>query len=470
MITNRRRFLHAAGLAAGYSLLPGLVFAGRSEDGFTVLEAREGEMQLLGKGRPATPIWGYQGTSPGPQIRVRQGGEVRVRLLNKLPQPTTIHWHGIRIDNAMDGVPGLTQKAVEPGESFDYVFKAPDAGTYWYHTHNRTWEQMARGLYGTLIVDEINKPDFDRDITLVLDDWRLTREGKIHEKSLGALHEWAHGGRGGNWLTVNGENQPSFSFKAGERVRIRLINVCNATILQLALKDMDATIIAHDGQPVTPEPLGKKMFLLAPAQRIDLIIDVPQHDMKAALLALQDEQPLKLAGFKYLPSSSPPPRRGKITPLADNPLPGSFSAADAMQIELKMEGGAMGRMNSATHKGKKMNMRELIKLKQVWALAGIAGLPEKPLFQAKKGQSVIINMSNETSWAHPMHIHGFHYRVLGRNMQSIANAPWRDTELLMPDDKISLGFVADNPGKWLLHCHTLEHTAAGMITWFEVLD
>ncbi len=470
MITNRRRFLHTVGLAAGYSLLPGLVFAGKDKDGFTILEAREGEMQLLGEGRPATAIWGYQGTSPGPQIRVRQGDEVKVRLVNKLPQPTTIHWHGIRIDNAMDGVPGLTQKAVEPGESFDYVFKAPDAGTYWYHTHNRTWEQMARGLYGSLIVDEAGGADFDRDITLVLDDWRLTREGKIHEKSLGALHEWAHGGRGGNWLTVNGKDKPSFAFNAGERVRIRLINVCNATILQLAVKGMDATIIAHDGQPVAPEPLGKKMFLLAPAQRIDLAFDVPAQSAKAALLALQDEQPLEMASFKYIPSSSPPQRRGAIMPLPANPLPKGFSAADALAVELKMEGGAMGRMNSAIYKGKKTSMRDLIKARQVWALAGIAGLPEKPLFQARRGQSVIINMANDTSWAHPMHIHGFHYKVLGRNMQSIANAPWRDTELLMPDDKVSLGFVADNPGKWLLHCHTLEHTAAGMITWFEVLD
>jgi len=371
----------------------------------------------------------------------------------------------------MDGIPDLTQKAVQPGESFEYVFKAPDAGTYWYHTHNRTWEQMARGLYGTLIVEEKEAPAYDRDITLVVDDWRLGRDGKIHEESLGALNEWAHGGRSGNWLTVNGREKPEIALQAGERVRLRLINVCNATILSLGLTGLKATIIAHDGQPVRPIALDENPFMLAPAQRIDLIIDVGMEMGKAAsLLALKNDQVLELARFALKASSSPVAgHRGEILKLPDNPLPDNFSFSDAMEVELKMEGGAMGGMQSAIYNGEKTPIRDLIKAKQIWSLAGTAGLPQAPLFQAKRGQSVVINMANDTAWAHPMHIHGFHYKIVGRNRQSVADAPWRDTELLMPRDQVSLGFVADNPGKWLLHCHTLEHTAAGMITWFEVL-
>jgi len=146
---------------------------------------------------------------------VRQGETVRVRLENDLPQPTTIHWHGIRIDNAMDGVAGLTQPAVEPGGSFDYAFKVPDAGTFWYHPHNLSWEQVARGLYGPLIVDEPDPPEVDQDIALVFDDWRLDETGQIHEASFAAMMDWSHAGRLGNVLTINGQDLMDVPVVAG---------------------------------------------------------------------------------------------------------------------------------------------------------------------------------------------------------------------------------------------------------------
>ncbi len=128
----------------------------------------------------------------------------------------------------------------------------------------------------------------------------------------------------------------------------------------------------------------------------------------------------------------------------------------------------MGGMRSAVYKGQALGIDELIKVKHIWALAGVTGLPDKPLFTAKRGQSVVLNMINDTAWPHPMHIHGFHFTAVERGGKKIKEAPWRDTELIMPRETVSMAFVADNPGKWLLHCHTLEHTAAGMITWFEV--
>ena len=143
---------------------------------------------------------------PGPVIRVRQGERVRRRFVNELPQASTVHWHGIRIENAMDGVPELTQAAVPPGGSFLYDFVAPDAGTYWYHSHNLTWEQLARGLYGALIVEEADGgPEVDRDELLLIDDWRLTPEAQIDQR-FGAMGDRSHGlsGRLGNWVTING--------------------------------------------------------------------------------------------------------------------------------------------------------------------------------------------------------------------------------------------------------------------------
>jgi len=469
MITSRRQFLQGAGLAAGWALCPGLALAGKSDDGFINLIARPGEMPLLGAGKVATRIWGYEGKSPGPQIRVRQGEEVRVRLINKLPQPTTMHWHGVRIVNAMDGVPELTQKAVPPGGRFDYVFRAPDAGTFWYHTHNRTWEQMARGLYGTLIVEEKEKPAFDQDLTLVVDDWRLTEEGQIHEQSLGALHEWAHGGRSGRWITVNGAYRPQMKIRAGERVRLRLVNVCNASIYALKLEGLKADLIALDGQPVAPRDVSSEPMLFSPAQRIDLAVAAdPNHQGKASLRSLRRDGSDELAGFVIEPSSTGAGKNPDPIRLPDNPLPKTLDRSGALNIKVKMEGGAMGRLRSAVYKGRKLGIDELIQVKSIWALAGVTGLPEKPLFSARRGQSVVLNLINETAWPHPMHIHGFHFSVLERNGKPMAGAPWRDTELIMPRETVLLGFVADNPGKWLLHCHTLEHAAAGMITWFEV--
>ena len=134
------------------------------------------------KERP-TPIWGYDGLSPGPTLRVKQGEELKVRLVNDLDQPTVIHWHGLRIDNAMDGVPHLTQMPVAPGQSFDYRFTPPDAGTFWYHTHFGSSEQLARGLYGVLIVEEPDAPPVDRDLMLVIDDWRLMETARSSRAS-----------------------------------------------------------------------------------------------------------------------------------------------------------------------------------------------------------------------------------------------------------------------------------------------
>jgi len=148
-------------------------------------------------------LWLYNGQSPGPEIRVRKGERVRVRFVNNLEEPSTVHWHGIRIENAMDGVPGLTQDAVLPGEHFDYDFIAPDAGTYWYHAHNHSWAQVGRGLYGPLIVDESEPVSSIADHTVVLDDWRLYETGSLLTDFDEYMRE-KHFGRVGNTITVNG--------------------------------------------------------------------------------------------------------------------------------------------------------------------------------------------------------------------------------------------------------------------------
>ena len=229
------------------------------------------------KGIKKSNLWLYNQKSPGPTISARKGTELIVEFKNLLKEPTTIHWHGIRNINEMDGVSNLTQPAIEPGETFIYKFPLNDAGTFWYHAHNKSWEQVARGLYGPLIVEDILPIGFDNDITLVADDWRLTKEHDFDEKSLGSLMDWSHQGRLGNWLTINGESNPKILLKENTIVRLRLINASNARTLNFKFKNYTAKIIALDGAPC--EPFFKSSFQIAPAQRIDFAINIKNKDL-----------------------------------------------------------------------------------------------------------------------------------------------------------------------------------------------
>ncbi len=439
------------------------------EDGFLVLEARPGEAKLRGVDKLPTKIWSYQGMSPGPEIRVKQDELVKVRLVNKLPQPTTIHWHGLRSDNAMDGVPGLTQKPVPPGASFDYVFRAPDAGTFWYHSHERTWEQVARGLYGALIVEEKTSPGFDRDLLMVIDDWRLDNDGQIHEESLGHMGEMSHGGRLGNWPTVNGQYRPAYTVGKNERLRLRLVNCCNARTLNLILGNWKASVIAIDGQPATHIGATRKLITLASAQRVDLDINVEGSPGETVFLdEVSQDFPVPLTSLNIAEGEAKLPHRREPINLPPNPLPDALPLDNVERYEMVMEGGAMGGMRNATYKGENMDIRQLVGAGQVWAFNGQVGMTEKPLFDVKKGQTVIVDLINRTAWPHPMHMHGHHFKVVRRNDKPVNDAPWRDTELVRRNEKVSIAFVADNPGKWALHCHILSHAASGMFTWFNV--
>src|SRR5215472_16273428 len=143
------------------------------------LAAKSATVNLTGKGYPDTAVWAYEGTVPGPELRIRQGEPMRITVLNNLGEDTTVHWHGIRLPNAMDGVPGLTQKPIKSGETFAYDFTPPDAGTFWYHPHADTLQQLGRGLAGSLIVEESEPLAVDHDLLWFIDDWRLDEEGQI---------------------------------------------------------------------------------------------------------------------------------------------------------------------------------------------------------------------------------------------------------------------------------------------------
>ncbi len=202
-------------------------------EGLRILEARKSRQRILASPAGETDVWGYDGQVPGPLLRAKVGEEIAVRLINKLDQPTSLHWHGVRIDNAMDGVVGLTQKPVMPGETFDYRFKLRDSGLYLYRPFVApfTSEQMARGLYGLLIVDEASPPEVDRDFALLVDDWRLDNEGMLIG-DFGNPADVGGAGRLGSLITANTQPAPiTENFAPGARIRLRLANVADARFM-----------------------------------------------------------------------------------------------------------------------------------------------------------------------------------------------------------------------------------------------
>ncbi|MEP1520881.1 multicopper oxidase family protein [Ascidiaceihabitans sp.] len=470
---SRRTFLTGTASLFGAAILPRAVFA---ETGLPVLRASTSTAQLAPDGYPATPVWSYDtgdaGTVPGPEIRVTAGERVQYRLVNDLPQPTAVHWHGIRIENAMDGAAPLTQAPVPPGEGFDYDFVTPDPGTYWYHSHNRSTEQVARGLAGPLIVEDrepwLGEPGAaTREVTLVLDDWLLEADATIVEDRWDDLHAAAHGGRMGNTVTVNGKAYPNLEIRPGERVRLRLINTATARIMPLVLQGLAPHLIALDGHPVQPRAI--ETVLLGPAQRADVVIDAPTDpDAQTALLLDPGNGELvEIASFAVAGDAFTKVHADVRALPAWGTLPAP-DLTDPQRETLLMEGGAMRGMLETQYQGKVMDFRELSSNGMVWAFNGVANGMDAPMFRTSLGRTVHMEMTNRSMFPHAIHLHGHHFEVLARSGASNTSGDIRDTVMIGADETLEIAFVADNPGVWMLHCHMLSHQASGMMGWFEV--
>ena len=464
---SRRQLLTSAAAGLALAALPA---RGPRANGAGVVRAAlkpaPARLPVVGMGYPDTHVWAYNGGLPGPELRVPQGGRLSVAVTNGLDQGTTVHWHGLRLPNAMDGVGHLTQAPVRPGETFTYAFDAPDAGTYWYHPHLRSSEQLARGLYGALIVEEAEPPRVDRDLTVILDDWRLTRQAQL-AGGFGAPHDMTHAGRLGNTVTVNGRITEAIDVRAGERLRLRLINAANARIFGVEMDGHAPVVIALDGQPVAPHaPAGGRMTL-GPGMRADVILDCAGDPGHRTVVADRFDPRGGYRLFDLAYSADAPLRRTPLdapVALAANPVPEPDLAA-AKRHEIVFTGGAMGRMDGAVLDGRWHEPRALIAAGKLWALNDIAatGPTDRPLLTLRRGRSYLFDLVNQTAWWHPIHLHGHHFRLLSRNGAAVPHTPWHDTALMAPRERVRVAFVADNPGDWMLHCHVLEHQQGGMM-------
>jgi FtsP/CotA-like multicopper oxidase with cupredoxin domain len=465
---SRRAFLSASSAAVAFIALPQPARAATTSVTLTPAPAR---LPVL-PNQPETAVWAYNNSLPGPVLRLKQNDRLRAVLKNNLTQDTTIHWHGIRLPNAMDGVPGLTQQPVRPGESFTYDFACQDAGTFWYHPHAGNPEQVGRGLYGLLIVDEPNPPPVDRDVAWVLSDLRLDREGQI-TPDFGNFMDLTHAGRLGNVALMNGRLAQPFSVQAGERIRLRLVNTANARIFDLRFSDHAPWIVALDGHPLdVPLQLGpQERVILGPGMRADLILDLGNEPGKRYSVFDRDFQGRehRLTDLAYADAPAVAAKHRPDPTLAANPVTEpDLQSAERLPLVL---GGGMGVPYALkVDGGQALDMRQAWdRHRMAWSLNSQAMSEHSghhghaPLFSLKLGRSYVIEASNDTSWPHPIHLHGHVFRVLTQ-----AGRPWRDTVLLQPGEKAQLALLADNPGHWMLHCHILEHQAAGMMATVSV--
>jgi FtsP/CotA-like multicopper oxidase with cupredoxin domain len=394
-----------------------------------------------------TKVWAYNGQIPGPTLKIKLGDTLRVNFSNNLPQATTIHWHGVRVPNAMDGVPGVTQELVDPGESFVYEFTPKDAGTFWFHPHNRSSEQVERGLYGILIVEDVDEPQYSQDLVLVVDDWRIDQDGQINE-NFNSGHDLMHDGRWGNVITVNSTIKPSFPVAYGDRIRMRLVNVSNARVYKPSFPGLNPKVIAIDGMKVK-ENFDLTNLNLAPGNRIDLDITIP-IDTDLNRIELVDSftrNKQNLASLDIIPQVVDTPDFD--IPSNDN-IP-SWSEADTLAPNVVLNLNAK---------------RQGMQIK--WTINDQAYPDvEKIILKVNNFNKILIN--NESSRLHPMHLHGQFFKVLSRNGQAVDEDYWQDTVLVKAKESVEIGLIPLDKGSWANHCHALEHAEAGMMTIIEVI-
>lgn len=418
---------------------------------------------------PATEseVWAFDGSSPGPTLRMKLGETLRLNLQNRTDKPLSLHWHGLRHDQTMDGVGGFSQEATAPGDSFEYRLTPRDSGSYLYRPLllGGSSEPAGRGLCGLLVVEEMEPPAVDLDLPVLVGDWLLGDDHKLLPFPATG-QEGAAAGRLGSWLTVNGKPPPErVALPPGARVRLRLANACNARIMRLRFDGLKAFVVAVDGQPTeTFEPV-RAQLPFAPGTRYDVIFDMPEEIGASASVTALIGPGMPLVRF-VSEAAKPGTKRvatGPISALAPNPtLPAEVRLQNASRAEILVEGGAkVGADN-------KLNL-DGVDQTRPWRLNGGTGDAQgKPLLSVRRGSPVVIGITNKTDFLQPFHVHGHSFRLL-HPLDDGWEPYFLDTVQIPEGKRLHIAFIADNPGRWLISSTVLERFDLGLWTWFEVL-
>lgn len=437
------------------------------------LDAGERAMSLPAFAGLTLPLWTFS-DQYAPLIRMRLGDRLITRLSNNLPRKgehTSIHWHGLRLPNDQDGVPYICQPPVEPGENWTYAFTPPDAGTFFFHTHCNTVEQLGRGMAGVIIVDGDEATPFDADETLVLKDWRIGEDGGFLPffTSAGAKKR----GSFGTVRSCNGVTNPAIEVPAEGDLRLRVINIDSTRVMMLGIKGAEAFVIAVDGVACPPFPLST--WVLGPAMRFDLMIRSPRAGQQAQLLDYFAPQPIPVATFA---SRGPSRRATAFAPraLRKSRIPDP-DLENARKMKFSFSAAASDEAMLAPDRNdfQRLLLDELCLSfetnwainKTVWPGRDHSEVPP-PIAMLELGRTYVFELNNLTSVHHPIHIHGHTFKVLKSNKRKRLPLHHSDTVLLAPKERLTVAFVADNPGDWMFHCHLIEHQETGMMSYLRV--
>ncbi len=460
MSISRRHFIKDTLLLAGVSLMPRLVLADNEPGIDYVLTAEEASLDIAPNGKSAG--LGFDGQFPAPVLRAKQGQKIRIKFINKLKEPTTIHWHGLRIPIEMDGVPFLTQPPIKPGESYTYEFVPPDAGTFWYHPHMNSVEQLGKGLVGAIIVDEAEPVVFDHDIPLVLKNWHLDDEGNWLPLSI--PRQAARMGTPGRIETINGEILPELPVQTGALIRLRFLNTDNTVTYRLVLpEELEVKIIAIDGNPVAVPFTPDKPWAMGAGMRLDVALVAPQQEGQQ--IAFKNRKGKLNFDFMTLVTRGKSRQTTRLIPtLPPSTIP-KPDLANATHVNFTFEWEGAITPADKQHKGKYdfwvINRRG-------WEGMSKDNIPE-PLTKLELGKTYIFNLRNVTQYHHPIHLHGHTWTVLNSNKRTITPKHYHtDTVLLGKHETVQVAFVADNPGRWMYHCHVIEHMKTGLMGYIEV--
>ena len=474
----------------------------RVEQGDT-LRLEAGLVQRNFKGKRYT-MYAFNGQYPGPLIEAVRGSEITVAFTNRLPDPTTVHWHGIRLDHRSDGVPDLSQPAVPPGGEFTYHLRFPDAGIYWYHPHVREDIQQELGLYGNLLVRSGAAEEYgpaNREAMLMLDDILIAEDGLVPLGKESPTH--ALMGRFGETFLVNGEPGYRLSVERGEVIRFYLTNVANTRTFNLSFPGARMKIVASDVGPYAREEWVESV-VIAPAERyvvhvrfdrpgtvalvnrvrgldhlygkffpeVDTLgtVEVGQErvrrDLAPAFAALRRDTAAAGEMERFRRAAAGAPEKALVLTLETQGLPPvtqRLMQLDSIYFSPMEWSGTMPMMNWAST-GRQVR----------WIIRDPAtGRENMDLnWRLARGKPVRLRLLNQRqsfhAMQHPIHLHGQRFLVLSVNGEPNENLVWKDTVLLPAGAAVDILLDPSNPGRWMLHCHIAEHLSAGMMMGFEV--
>jgi FtsP/CotA-like multicopper oxidase with cupredoxin domain len=372
--------------------------------------------------------WTFNGQVPGPELRVHQGDVVEITLVNEdIDDGVTIHWHGVDVPNAEDGVAGVTQDAVMPGGRHIYRFRADQVGTFWYHSHQVSSKQVRRGLYGAFVIEPKAQP------------------ARRHLDLTAIAHDFSGRPAIGSFDGI--QRRP---VAAGTPVRLRLVN-SNGLPEEFSVAGTPFRVVAIDGTDLNgPTPVENKQLVLGGGARYDIAFVMPRYAVRLGIEGSRTSLVLEPDPDDHQVGATEGPTKEDFDALGyGKPKPTLLGSTTHFDRTFELDiGRRIGFVNGRPG--------------YHWAVNGKL-FPDTPMYMVSRGDRVKMRIVNSSGSLHPMHLHGHHLLVLSRDGKTNTGSPWWvDTLNVRADEEYEVAFVADNPGIWMDHCHNLPHARDGL--------